>query len=145
MGDMAEMALDRAFTEEYQLDEYVQGNYSMEEAFEHGFLDASGMEQEGVQAGWDRATIGPDEIENELKHAIKDFDLATQQLSATYAPKKVLNTEAVANLNKDCPTCNCCRESMTPRKGKFGKFYFCDNACKDQSTVSDKYWQSVKT
>lgn len=43
------------------------------------------------------------------------------------------------------PTCNVCKDEMHGRNGKFGKFYFCQNGCAGQSTVSDKYWQSVRS
>jgi hypothetical protein len=56
-----------------------------------------------------------------------------------------LNKVAVANLRKDCPTCNQCKIEMTPQEGKFGKFYFCRSKCKTQKGVSDKYWQSIRS
>ena len=39
------------------------------------------------------------------------------------------------------PTCNCCDAPMTPRMGRFGKFYFCNNGCESQPTISDKAWR----
>ena len=41
------------------------------------------------------------------------------------------------------PTCNCCSTPMTPRIGRFGKFYFCNNGCESQPTISDKAWRSI--
>ncbi|AUR87550.1 hypothetical protein NVP1101O_139 [Vibrio phage 1.101.O._10N.261.45.C6] len=56
----------------------------------------------------------------------------------------ILNKEATENLNYEVPTCNFCREFMTPREGRYGKFYFCGNYCEEQKNVSDTYWQSVR-
>ena len=58
--------------------------------------------------------------------------------------KPRLNSQAIKNLSKEVPTCNICKVDMQGRDGRFGKFYFCPNGCKDQPTVSDNYWQKVK-
>lgn len=39
------------------------------------------------------------------------------------------------------PVCNSCNTPMTPRMGRFGKFYFCNNGCESQPTISDKAWR----
>ena len=41
------------------------------------------------------------------------------------------------------PVCNCCGTPMTPRMGRFGKFYFCNNGCEYQPTISDKAWRAI--
>ena len=66
-------------------------------------------------------------------------------MPCTPKAKVTLNQEAIKNLAKTNPTCNCCREEMMPREGKFGKFYYCMNNCEGQKCVSDKYWQSIKS
>lgn len=131
MGEMAQDALDYAFVTEELLDDYVSGDMPLQEAFEHGFLDPLGRETEGVQNGWDRAVIGtPEQLNNQLSHALKDLTIAT-------TPKK--------QKPKLFPVCNCCNKEMTPRNGKYGKFYFCQNRCKNQKCVSETYWKTVKT
>jgi len=52
------------------------------------------------------------------------------------------NEKLNITLRREFPTCNICEKSMTSREGIYGKFYFC--SCEKQSTVSDKYWQSVR-
>lgn len=142
MGDMADMALDDVFIMEGLRDEYVEGNVSLQEAYEHGFVDQMGVEQEGIQEAFDRASIGSiDSLNNELSHTIKDFEL----LNKSPIQKSVrLNKQAIANLEKENPTCNICANEMSPRSGRYGKFYFCPNYCEGQSTVSDNYWQTIK-
>ena len=120
-------------------DEYVNGDISSEDAFDLGFLDASGMEQEGMEAAWDRSLIGtPSDLSHELRHALADLEVTNR------APVVLrgLNLEAKRNLLRPRPTCNICGRMMDSREGKYGKFYYCN--CKDQGTVSDKYWQSVR-
>lgn len=48
------------------------------------------------------------------------------------------------NLCKKVPTCNSCNKPMEKKSGRRGDFYFCTNKCKEQPTVSDYYWQSVR-
>ena len=60
----------------------------------------------------------------------------------TNGERKWGNEKLNVTLRREFPTCNICEASMTPREGRFGKFYFCH--CEDQPTVSDKYWQSVR-
>jgi hypothetical protein len=148
MGEMAGMALDRCMIEEDMLDEYCNSTMGLSEAYENGFIDEMGVETQGVQSGWDRTIIGGiDTINNELLHAEKDFQIFMYQGEAIEVANDkviILNGEAVANLSKEYPTCNCCRVTMKVQSGRFGKFYFCGNKCEGQSTVSDKYWQGVR-
>ncbi len=160
MGEMADMALDCAFEEEADADEYVQGDMSMEDAYEHGFLDSTGAEV-NMEDAWERSPIPtPEALDQQLQVAELQLQVTSQSSSSMSVSKAIriyeairickeagltvinINKEAVKNLNKECPTCNCCGEEMTTRIGKFGKFYFC--TCPDQVTVSDKYWQSIK-
>lgn len=141
MADMADMALDRACLDDMYLDEYCQGHMSQEEAYEMGFLDASGMETPGVESGWERVSLGGiDVVNSELEVALLNLD------SAQYAPvessRSILSPEAIDNLQYELPTCNICREFMKPQDGAFGKFYFC--SCPGQKTVGDNYWQSIR-
>jgi hypothetical protein len=53
-----------------------------------------------------------------------------------------LNEEAIANLSNSKPTCNTCRELMTGRNGKFGRFYYCK--CPEQKTVNHDYWRKIR-
>lgn len=149
MADMAEMALDNAMLDEMYLDDYCHGDMSMEEAYDHGFIDVTGTETKGVQQGWDRVIIGGrDTIDKELELAVCHLESTEEfmyqgelvEVTTSY----VLNQQAIDNLKKELPTCNYCAESMTAREGKFGKFYFCGNYCKGQKTVGDAYWQSVR-
>lgn len=144
MGEMADMALDRAWHEEEQLDQYCSGEMSLEDAYAYGLIDETGTEQEGVQAGWDRYELPTvDNLANALNHAEKDLDLSI--CSKVCINKTQLNQQAIINLSKKNPTCNVCNEEMTARIGKFGKFYYCMNQCPEQKCVSDKYWQSVRS
>lgn len=56
----------------------------------------------------------------------------------------ILNDVSTKNLYKELPTCNVCQKEMVCCEGKYGVFYYCGNRCKNQKTVSDKYWQSVR-
>ena len=139
MGMHAGDAVYSSIDMEALRDDYVNGGISSGDAFDLGFLDASGMEQEGMEAAWDRSLIcTPSELSHELRHALSDLE------STDRAPVVLrgLNLEAKRNLLRPRPTCNICRKMMDSREGKYGKFYYCH--CKDQSTVSDKYWQSVR-
>ncbi len=75
MGDMAMMALERAGTEESLADDYIAGNMGMEEAYEHGFLDATGAETQGMQSQWDRTPIGTlESLNQQIKECSMAFD-----------------------------------------------------------------------
>ena len=165
---MADMALESVGIMEGLRDDYVTGEMSQEEAFEYGFIDSYGTEQEGIQAAWDRDFIPTEEnLNNALFRAEAGMDRATyeiylsqsEDLGQTTIKDKIawlqqerrkiilaeeLNEAALENLKKERPTCNICYQMMQKRTGRFGDFYFCDTGCKDQPTVSDKYWQSVR-
>ena len=145
MGDMADFALEDVAAEEHARDEYVNGDMSMQEAFERGFLDPMGVEQEGIQDAWDRSEILTARgIDKELERWTDKLTIATHTPESTKLATRQLDEIAIESLKNDCPTCNWCRTLMTPRSGRYGKFYFCSNGCEKQKTVSDKYWQSVK-
>ena len=141
MGDMADMFLSQVCEYESMRDDYVSGGMSLQDAYGNRFIDEMGCEPISMQEAWDRASIGSsNSLDNELEVGTAKFDLASS------IQKEVLpsfNKSAKNNLYKQCPTCNHCQEEMSTQFGKFGKFYYCGNRCKGQSTVSDKYWQSV--
>jgi hypothetical protein len=148
MGDMADYARESDEEAEHQMDRYVNGCMDNEEAYDRGILDERGIEQEGVQEAWDRSLIGTLE---ELNSAI-EFQVMNMQISSHPSEgftegtlTQHLNKKAIDNLTKERPTCNICEEMMSEQTGKYGKFYYCNNYCDGQKTVSDKYWQSVKT
>ena len=163
MGQHAQDFLDICIDHEAFCDEYVAGRVGIHEAYEAGILNELGQECDpSVEAAWDRNYIPTREaVENELSHAIKDFELANRS-KKEYEPETLseedlieqgyikikentwLNKRASDNLRKERPTCNYCGESMLPQEGKFGKFYYCGNQCEGQKTVSDKYWQKVR-
>jgi len=168
MGEMADMALDDLSTMEGLRDDYVNGYMDQNEAFDNGFIDSYGTEQEGIQAAWDRNPIPTEEnLDNALFRAEAGMDRAmyekdrsqSEDLGQTSVKDKIawlqnerrkiilaeeLNEVALENLKKERPTCNMCYQMMQKRTGKFGDFYFCGNSCENQPTVSDKYWQSVR-
>ena len=147
MGEMADMALDACVVHEALLDEYVSGGMGLDEAYDHGIIDESGCERSGVQGAWDRCNVETlDDINDRLKLASLELDYATEVSTPPekVTPVKGLSANAIRNLSKPCPSCNCCGEMMEARSGRYGKFYFCTNACEGQKTVSDAYWQKVK-
>lgn len=126
MGDMAEMSLCFAEDTEILADQYVNGGMSLEEAYEHGLIDEHGVEDEGLSAAWAR---------NKILN-LEGIAPAIQE------EVRVLNRDPP--VNREYPTCNCCRSSMKPREGRYGKFYFCPKGCESQKCVSDAYWQLIK-
>lgn len=142
MGDMSDFFNQEIEVQESLRDDYVNGEISAQDAYDHGFLDETGNETGGMQEAWDRSPILTLEGANE---ALK---LAEAQLSVsvpstrTEAPTGLLNEQAKLNLSKLRPTCNWCGELMRPRDGRYGKFFWCK--CTQQSTVSEKYWESVR-
>jgi hypothetical protein len=144
MGQHADDARHMAIDEEGHRDDYVAGHMSLDEAFERDFIRSDGSESEGITAAWDRAELlNYEGTCAALKDAEKDLEIATlRSQSAQPSGHPFLNQAAVVNLQKSVPTCNTCSNPMTPRNGKFGKFYFCP--CPDQVTVSDAYWQQVR-
>lgn len=142
MGDMSLMAQIEAIDEEGRCDEFVAGHMSQEDAYDYGLLDENGAETAGIQAAWERSAIPTeDNLHLELSAAEMGIILNNRMEAAKSSG---LNKKALQNLLKESPTCNICDNSMEPRVGVFGKFYFCGGGCEGQRTVSDKYWQSVK-
>ncbi|CAM0109545.1 hypothetical protein VPH166E361_0107 [Vibrio phage 166E36-1] len=93
MGEMADFALEQVCTIEALRDDYVGGDMSMHEAYEHGFLNETGCEQDGVQAAWDRKGIPTREyVDNELSHAMKDLELSTNVGNGFRGHDKCSNT-----------------------------------------------------
>lgn len=146
MGDMADMALDEVAAQQGLMYDFVSGGMSKQEAFEHGFVDATGGVNDRM--GYDEAcdehaeNLGLVNREDRgLEYLLPERD--TWHASAGGAGIE-LTEIAKRNLFKESPTCNVCQKEMNSRDGKFGKFYYCSNQCADQGTVSDKYWQSVR-
>lgn len=167
MGQHADDFLNMCIDHDSVCDDYASGNMSLEDAYEHGLIDENGCEIDpSLKLAYERYSFPtPENIHNELSHALKDLtiaDLRTQhprvyenivdllqengceKVIDCWGQETLLNEVASDNLYKEVPTCNHCLEDMTRRVGKFGKFYFCSNRCKDQGTVSDEYWQSVR-
>lgn len=146
MGEIAYMAIIDCITMEMLRESFASGEMGLSEAYDHGFVDELGVEQEGIQEAWDRLEIWTKEgLDNEISHASKDFTIAELRSDMKNKPSKPrLNHGAIKNLSKEYPTCNTCEELMTPCNGRYGKFYYCPNSCKEQKTVSDSYWQKIK-
>ena len=146
MGQHAEDAISDVISEEFARDKYVSGYTSMQEAYDCGFIDEVGTEQGGIQEAWDRSIIPTIEnLNTEIKDATKDFIIASaMNVEGTVTGRTKLISKAVKNLSNKVPTCNKCDQLMKTREGQYGKFYFCDNRCAGQGTVSDKYWQSIR-
>ena len=150
MGMHADDAVNMAINHEAEWDEYASGSMSDYDAYEAGILSHDGyVDSIQLERAVARNPIPTwDEVNNQLDHATKDFELSTLRSSVSKpspsrgSKRRVLNQAAIDNLKKPRPTCNWCGEMMEPRNGKYGKFYFC--TCPEQCTVSDKYWQSVR-
>lgn len=89
MGEMADYAIDQVCTMEGLRDDYVNGNMSMNDAFDHGFIDSTGCEQEGIQDAWDRNGFPTREyLDNEISHSLKDLKLSSSQTGNYEVPRK---------------------------------------------------------
>lgn len=144
MGDMADFALADVIEMENRRDQYVDGTMSDEEAFEHGFVDSLGVEQEGIQAAWDRSEIPSREyVNSEIRRQSDKLTIAmqAQELSSMRRHKSDEST-AVKRLKTSAPICNVCSGEMLTRMGKYGKFYYCPNGCAGQKCVGDTAWQN---
>ena len=98
MGEMADFALEQVCTMESLRDDYVLGHMSSSEAYEHGFLDEIGFEQEGMQAAWDRngiPTIG--HLNNELKLCSKDLEISTLRSNNSRRKAKISKPKVTEN------------------------------------------------
>ena len=160
MGEMADMALYDCMINESYADDYVSGDMSKADAYEHGFIDEIGIENPHIQSAWHRSTFLMSNSERYRELEVLDLQLSLSSFSTNKlnepigidvisvvdgVSKKIrLNEKGYENLRLENPTCNICHQQMTPRNGVYGKFYFCSNQCDGQKTVSDKYWQSIK-
>lgn len=141
MADMADFALDYAIETEHLADDYANGAMSEQEAYEHGLIDESGYFTQDMHFDSRVEVNDLESLNFKLALTSRELSLLTN-ISSSNQPK--LNAKAIANLSKPNPTCNICEEQMQPRLGKYGKFYFCNNYCEGQSTISDTYWQSIR-
>jgi hypothetical protein len=145
MSEQADYVLQDIAVMDDLRDQYVNGLMPDEEAYHLGFVDEMCTEQEGIQEAWDRSSIPTVEnLNTELLSCTKDLLIAESQKHQPVQTTVALNKTAIKNLEKENPTCNQCHKEMHSRKGKYGKFYYCTSQCKGQSTVSDKYWQSIR-
>jgi len=148
MGEMSDYFNEDIEAYESLRDDYVSGDMSIHDAYDHGFLDETGCETAGMSAAWDRSTL------HTFESAQEALLIAETQLSQPHwrgqgarteglrSPDVGLNDQAILNLYKPGPTCNWCSEAMHEREGKFGIFFWCK--CPEQVTVSKKYWDSIK-
>ncbi len=75
MGEHANDSLDMIACNEAIADLYVEGGLSDQDAYDCGFVDELGVEQEGIQAAWDRAELGGlDHITEQLRVEELKFD-----------------------------------------------------------------------
>ena len=165
MGQHADDFVNMCIDHEAFCHDYLDGNISCEEAFEAGIIDSMGSISDPALAKAIEDSYIPtvENLQNALSHAEKDLTISTMTTEEEGLPplqefldehgietietskgKFYLNKEASESLYNDCPTCNICREEMHPQDGKFGKFYYCNNRCEGQGTVSDKYWQKIR-
>lgn len=168
MGDMADFALADVAEMENLRDEYHSGRMSGLDAFDYGFVGPNGAEEAlvGNLHDYNNGKFGLDAYEQISKYGamltkpesvqnINRYEAELTTLKGTQNISKYENSKTylTSNVNDEAidigrtselPKCNMCREDMTPRAGKFGKFYFCRNVCEGQKTVSDKYWQNFK-
>jgi hypothetical protein len=153
MGDMADFAIEGVIEMENLRDQYVNGDMSMQEAFDHGFLDPMGGEQEGIDDAWNRSFIpSKDNLDQELRKQSDQMTIAMQahEINAnigrppTYQEVGPERRKQDAAPRPELPSCSVCGQDMPARDGRYGKFYYCVNHCSNQKCVSDKYWQSVR-
>lgn len=76
MGDISDMVLAGIAATESLRDDYTHGYMSDEDAFEHGFINSMGMEEEGMQTSWDRHPIHTGEtLDKEIVELMTVLDL----------------------------------------------------------------------
>lgn len=97
--------------------------YDMDGSF---FLDIDEMNEEEFEAYY-----RTQQIRKQTKQ---------QAFPSTYCSSRPVDVP-ITPVDLPPPTCNCCDTPMTPRMGRFGKFYFCNNGCESQPTISDKAWK----
>ena len=130
MGEMADFFLDDVYEMECLRDEYVDGNMSQQDAYNMGFVNELGYEEENMQMAFDRSNMQTKgDLSNDLNNTIKDFEVLN------------LRNSASVSIKSKFPKCKICKETMLPRQGKYGKFYYCKNQCEGKKCVNDKYWQ----
>lgn len=144
MGMHADDYTNMCIDHEAEWDDYFSGNMSLEDAYDKGIMNAQGYADAAqLDRVIERNNIGTfDQLNADLKDALKDLNLSNQTHNSYGCMKSALNQQAIKNLSKPHPTCNYCGEQMKARNGKYGKFYYCH--CPEQCTVSDKYWQSIR-
>lgn len=158
MGSMADFAIERGFDEMVEMEEYMSGCMSYEDAYESGIVDHTGTLSRDAQSYMDEnLTIQTaEELNRELmywegalsgggSYNVFNTNIKPQvYLEDDFRDEEYphLNKAAIQNLYKERPTCNICENLMFARQGKYGKFYHCH--CDGQPNVSDAYWQKVR-
>jgi len=157
MGEMADYAINETCEMEALRDDYVNGDMSVEDAYDNGLINELGGEKAGIKEAWDRAYIPTEEsLNNDIEKQsaflnnrvdsennfsiIKNVANKFRHISSKNLDH--LNDLAVVNLTKDRPTCNYCELIMKRRSGKFGDFFYC--SCAGQKTISIAYWESIR-
>lgn len=157
MGGGAYDALYRASMDEEHLDRHLNNWMSDGDAYDLGLIDELGtLGHDGLIIAQNKEIPTLETCNRELRTLGLQLDVSNANLGANEEPTRKtyktelkaafpnLNERAIFNLFKSVPSCNCCGKPMTARDGKFGKFYFCENKCDGQKTVSDVYWKSLK-
>lgn len=164
MGDMADYELLRCEGEEELLNDYLDGYYDDNEAYQLTLIDEKGrLDKEGSEIAQSKEIMTFEKCQEELRIFTNNLSFIEPQHNCCKIQSEYLNNykntnykqilrfhfpnlsdEAIFNLFKNSPICNCCREEMLIREGKFGKFYFCGNRCDSQGTISEKYWLKLK-
>jgi hypothetical protein len=135
MGEMADMALEDTQTMEFLRDDFASGNMDILEAYEHGFVDEQGVEQEGMQRAWDDVCERTFNHEAAFYKAQLDFykadDAAGRESSA---PVKKISTSVKAKLGKEVKT-------LTFLKGFATHFYKYGELSPKQSAIVATNWK----
>jgi hypothetical protein len=75
MGEMADYFLQQVVEEECAREDFARGAMSLEDAFERGFVNSQGVEQEGMEEAHDRVPLLDAEgIDKELQYLTTFLD-----------------------------------------------------------------------
>ena len=149
MGDHSQDAIWSALQYEQDAEDFLDGEMDYDEAMDHGFIGPGSEHNDALfKVADSRGPMSLDTINSEL--AFYEAGLGNpDSIRQRILPVEVVNSnlphiraEVSIKQKAEFPTCNCCKQSMKPRMGKYGKFYYCE--CPDQKCVSDEYWQKVR-
>lgn len=90
--------------------------------------------------------------EDSLEKKVLDFNKGLSLLKELNHPKilvlkdkyVILTEKQKEALYKECPTCNFCETEMKDKSGAYGIFYYCEQRCKGQKTISKEYWDKTR-